>query len=386
MNTSGKSFKIKSKKTNLRPTPLIKNENGNVLIKANTEEYQQPQSHKFLTKYETLKIDNYIFNSFEKKMIKKNTSVNVNSEILQTRISDDDNKILLSLMNGQLYFFNNKNTTKSFFHTIKENVPLTALMWKNNKRFFVGDTEGNFFEMEYSKEANKFETSFQMNDNDEDQIFSIDYEKSLEHIVYGGKNMTIKLYDDDQKKLIRMYEKGDSYQAGHTNRIFSVKFIEEQPNLFISAGWDGTMFLWDTRLSKAVDSVYGPMITGDSIDTKGNLILAGSYRDKNPLELYDLRTFKKLCDIEMKNALGETINYISSCQFGKNKNNSDYIIAGSCITNQVGIFKKDLIYKPDIIISKIKSSVYSVGFGKKENKFYFSTSDGKFNIYHYFNM
>lgn len=43
------------------------------------------------------------------------------------------------------------------------------------------------------------------------------------------------------------------------------------------------------------------------------MILAGSYRDANSLELYDLRTMKKLCDIETKTKTGDHINYISSC-------------------------------------------------------------------------
>lgn len=87
------------------------------------------------------------------------------------------------------------------------------------------------------------------------------------------------LLDDETKKPIKLYEKGDSYQAGHTNRIFKVKFIEDQPNLFLSGGWDCTMFLWDVRTNKAVGSTFGPCISGDAIDTQNNLILAGSYRD-----------------------------------------------------------------------------------------------------------
>ncbi len=134
--------------------------------------------------------------------------------------------------------------------------------------------------------------------------------------------MTITLLDDESKKVIRKYEKGDSYQAGHTNRIFCVKFIENQPNLFVSGSWDCTMFLWDVRVPKAVNSIFGPCITGDSLDVKENMILAGSYRDKDALELYDMRNFKKLCDISTKTYQGENINYISSCNFGSNKSSN----------------------------------------------------------------
>lgn len=388
---SNKGFKIKSKKkiSFFQRNPKAKKENGRVLVKSNTHELKsksQLQKKLNYSKYEKIKIDNYLLYSHEKKMIKKSVSQNFNCEVMQTKISKDDNKVAITLMNGSIYFLNNKNLNKSFYHTVHENVPITSLVWKDNKRFYVGNTEGYIYEYEFSKEANKLELTHQFTDEKEDQIFSLDYNQSLEQLVYGGKNMTINLFDDEKKQIIHTYDKGDSYQAGHTNRIFCIKYIKEQPNLFISAGWDGTMFLWDTRLKKSVDSVYGPTISGDSLDVKGNLILAGSYRDRNSLELYDLRVFKKLCDIETKTSLGENLNYISSCEFGKGKNSEDYLIAGSCISNLVGIYKKDLVYKPDVMITRLKSSVYCVGFGNKENKFYFSTSEGKFNMYHYFNM
>lgn len=50
------------------------------------------------------------------------------------------------------------------------------------------------------------------------------------------------------------------------------------------------------------------------------MILTGSYRDRNALELYDLRNFTKLCDINSKVKNGEVLNYISSCSFGKSEN------------------------------------------------------------------
>lgn len=69
-------------------------------------------------------------------------------------------------------------------------------------------------------------------------------------------------------------------------------------------------------MNKAVESVFGPCISGDSIDVQGNMILTGSYREKNALEIYDMRNFKKLCDINTKTKGGDSLNYISSCQFG----------------------------------------------------------------------
>ncbi len=56
------------------------------------------------------------------------------------------------------------------------------------------------------------------------------------------------------------------------------------------------------------------------------------------------------------------------------------------MSNLVGIFKKDLIYKLDVMANGMGNAIYTCGFANQENKFYFGTSEGKFNIYHFFNM
>jgi WD40 repeat protein len=66
--------------------------------------------------------------------------------------------------------------------------------------------------------------------------------------------------------------------------------------MIASGGWDKTIQFWDIRKKGPIASIYGPKICGDAIDFKedGNTILTGSYRDENCLELFDIRTFKKI--------------------------------------------------------------------------------------------
>ena len=78
--------------------------------------------------------------------------------------------------------------------------------------------------------------------------------------------MEISLLDEEKQKVTKIWEKGDSFQQGHTNRIFSLKFLKENPHLFLSGGWDCTMFLWDVRTDRPVKSAFGPCISGDAID------------------------------------------------------------------------------------------------------------------------
>lgn len=80
-----------------------------------------------------------------------------------------------------------------------------------------------------------------------------------------------------------------------------------------SGGWDQTVFQWDARQLKPVSSFFGPCISGDSIDIKDNMILTGSYKEKNAIELWDMRNMSGVCEVSSKTRAGNQINYISSC-------------------------------------------------------------------------
>ncbi|RHY69933.1 hypothetical protein DYB30_006825 [Aphanomyces astaci] len=74
--------------------------------------------------------------------------------------------------------------------------------------------------------------------------------------------------------------------AGHSNRVFSVKYHPLDENTIVSGGWDNTIQIWDTRVGHSVRGIYGPHIAGDAIDINAkNEILTGSWRPENPLEL-----------------------------------------------------------------------------------------------------
>ena len=62
------------------------------------------------------------------------------------------------------------------------------------------------------------------------EIYSIDYHKSLPLFASAGRDCFVRLYDDITKALICEFEQK------HTNRIFCVKCLYEDPNILISGG------------------------------------------------------------------------------------------------------------------------------------------------------
>ena len=62
---------------------------------------------------------------------------------------------------------------------------------------------------------------------------------------------------------------------GHSNRIFAVKFMNE--NTLLSGGWDNNVLIWDLTTRNAVRCLFGPHIAGDALDVIGNIVVTGSY-------------------------------------------------------------------------------------------------------------
>ena len=70
---------------------------------------------------------------------------------------------------------------------------------------------------------------------------------------------------------------------GHANRIFCVKYNKTHPHIVISGGWDKTIQIYDLRVGLTVSSIFGPFVSGDSLDMIDDLIVAGSNRYKEPI-------------------------------------------------------------------------------------------------------
>jgi WD40 repeat protein len=187
------------------------------------------------------------------------------------------------------------NKKGEFIETSPDELPVSHIRWKSNKRILVSNVEG--FLIEYDINENCQIASLREEDN---QILAMDYSHELNRIVTGGKDACVRIYDDNTKRIVRTYEKGSWYSPGHSNRVFATKFKNREPNMVISGGWDSAVFIWDIREPKSVAAFVGPNVSGDTIDTREDVLLIGSHRARESLELWDFGSRKKICDIEIE--------------------------------------------------------------------------------------
>eukprot|EP01017_Pseudomicrothorax_dubius_P006409 TRINITY_DN1181_c0_g2_i6.p1 TRINITY_DN1181_c0_g2~~TRINITY_DN1181_c0_g2_i6.p1 ORF type:complete len:310 (+),score=31.24 TRINITY_DN1181_c0_g2_i6:356-1285(+) len=181
----------------------------------------------------------------------------------------------------------------------------------------------------------------------------------------------VRVYDDNTKSLVVTFNAAAWYQTGHSNRVFSIKFVNDDPNILLTGGWDNTIRVWDIRESTSVRAIYGPTISGDSLDYSQGTILTGSYRNKDQLQLWDFGTGKVIQNIDWGGNSEQV--YIYAAQFSKFV--PHYIIAGCSGANQVRIFDRSQRNKAVYCVEGFNKGVYSVDFCNNSNNFSFGGGD-----------
>ena len=133
------------------------------------------------------------------------------------------------------------------------------------------------------------------------QVYALDYSDSGEKFVTAGKDTVVRVYDEATKTVTSEMSGGRNYSVdttpGHSNRIFSVKYVPGDENVMVSGEWDNTIQIWDARVGYAVRSVFGPHICGDSVDVRDGEILTGSWRPENQLQVFDFGSGQLIKDI-----------------------------------------------------------------------------------------
>ena len=138
---------------------------------------------------------------------------------------------------------------------------------------------------------------------------------------------------------------GGAPSAGHSNRVFSLKFVPDDPQLLLSGGWDNTVQLWDLRIKQPASSMYGPHICGDAIDVSGNEVVTGSWRPSKQLQIWDLRKSEHVLDVPFRPAMMEGSSdpcHLYAAQFSKPTSAGEKLIAaGGSGANELKVFERE---------------------------------------------
>ena len=110
-------------------------------------------------------------------------------------------------------------------------------------------------------------------------LLTVDYNPDGSQFVTAGSDKIVRVYDEQTRGLVVELEGGGSGEPGHSNRVFCVKFDQDDPNLIVSGSWDNNIKVWDIRQPSPIRSIYGPYICGDAVDLYDGFLLTGSYKD-----------------------------------------------------------------------------------------------------------
>jgi hypothetical protein len=112
--------------------------------------------------------------------------------------------------------------------------------------------------------------------------------------------------------------------------------------------------------------LYGPHICGDTIDLKGDIVLTGSYSNRDVLQLWSLSKQSLITNIHWNGIEAETFEYgyLYAAMFEKGTS-SKYVAAGGAGKNETHIFDSKRGYK---LVGKITvdNTVTSIDFSQEK--------------------
>lgn len=220
----------------------------------------------------------------------------------------------------------------------------------------------------------------------ENQVYALDYNEEGTKFATAGKDTAVRVYDEATKSCIVTMKGGMGYSVqtspGHSNRIFSAKYIPGDENTIISGGWDNTVQIWDVRAGYAVRSFYGPHICGDSLDVFGNEIVTGSWRSDNQLELWDFGSGQRIAGVPWSNH--SSVSNSPACmlyaaQFSK-EGQGRYIAAGGSGANEAKIFDHHKGNEVVGTITGLSRGIFAIDFSQENQKIAIAGGDSTIRI------
>ena len=214
----------------------------------------------------------------------------------------------------------------------------------------------------------------------DNHLYCLDYHPGGTQFAVSGKDRKVDVYDETTKSLLTSMDHGSASNPGHSNRVYCVKYNPDNPNIILSGGWDQTVQIWDTRVGVAVGSIFGPYVCGDAIDLdESGVVLTGSYRPHECLQLWDLGTRKiieKLDYEASKSALDS--GFIYGAEFSRPYRN--LIIAGGGGRNEAKVFDRKMDNRLVGAVVDMPKPAMGVSVNNKTTGFALAGGDGQLRI------
>ncbi|KAK8885706.1 hypothetical protein M9Y10_041158 [Tritrichomonas musculus] len=286
--------------------------------------------------------------------------------ILHLSLSPNSQDLSLSQWNGNIVIVS--SNTGRISYTIpfidKNAVVNCSKFHPSNRLLLCSGTSGHVCICKYQTGNYMWSTH-----DSKDVTYSCAFSLNGDYFVTGGKEATIKVYDTETGKKTHSFSKDDESPLFHSSRIYCVINDPKDNNIFVSGGWDHRVIIWDVRQPDSVVHIGGPNICGDSVDIRSNQILTGSWRPKDQLELWDM---KSLGLIKQSSFSKDDHCQIYSAKFASSSN---FILAGGSDASYVRIFDSDLTHRERL--GYFESPVTTVA-AKPDGSIVFSASqDGK---------
>ena len=287
-------------------------------------------------------------------------------EIYAINISKDKDIIATGYSNGEIHIYD-KNKNVKLIQYSRETIIGVQIHHINDKILTSISATGDVVNTHVpsGKKLNEFKI--------EDLIpRTLDLSSKDEQIAIGFAEGQIQIFNNNTQTLDKLIKKGTSFATGHINQIHSVKFDKNSTNRLISGGRDSRVLIWDLRSLDCTGMVTASSILGDSVDIKGNYIIAGAYEPNDGILLYDDRKFKE----PIKTF--KTDSHIYCCKFSKR--DDDYIFAaGGYKKNLMKVFdinNSDYIFGIDLI----SSPCYALDFSMSGTVLAYGCADGALRI------
>lgn len=326
-------------------------------------------------------------------LVPKVTISDLTSEVFTIRFSPDGKFLACGCGDGAIRVFNSQNGSLAYSLQGGSSValPTTALRFRpvtpttrTKNVFLAANAAGSV--QHWHMTSGKCLHSMEDEDN---QVYALDYNDEGTCFVAGGKDKAVRVYDEATKTMVVEMVGGMGYSSktspGHSNRVFSVKYVPGDENTVVSGGWDNTVQIWDIRTGTSVRSFYGPHVCGDSVDVVGGEIVTGSWRPENQLEIWDLGSGEKKQDIPWNSAnsiaalSGQPSCMLYAAQFSK-EGQGKYIAAGGSGANEAKVFDHSSGNAVVGTITGLARGVFAIDFSPDNEKVAVAGGDSSIRI------